>query len=645
MKKRVLLLSLLVTGALATQAQVSLTGSNPSYTQDFNTLSNTGSANTLAITGWVIKEVGTSAQVNQQYGADDGSSNAGNVYSYGAASTTERALGSLLSSSLTPSFGASFVNNTGQNITGVSVTYKGEQWRRGNTTAGVTDSLIFAVSFDADSINDATGTWVRIPALHFWSANTSATAGALDGNTVGGTRTGSSPALIAPGAKVWIRWTDFNASGTDDGLAIDDFQASFTTGGGGPVDTLVRFSTTAATAAENSGSYNLPVGYAPTSTSTAFTAQVVLKSGNAANIGNYTTQTVNFPANTATATVPVTITDNALVDGPKTFVFALRNPSGVLEVGSDSLFTLTVSDDDAPVVGPPVYSIATVRGANGQGQPDSMNVTCELRGTVYGVNLRPGGLEFTINDGTAGIGVFAPAGSATFGYTVNEGDSIRVWGDVTVFRGLAQMGFLDTIIDAGAGVLRQPELVTTLGEATESKLVRLNGCSLLTPSQWTGSGSYNVDCNCGGQAITLRIHGATTASTATVPTGTFDVIGIGSQFATTTTPPFTNGYQLIPRKVEDILYGGSISENEASANLSVFPNPTDGRFFVRFESKTAGNAVVALKDLTGRTVFSKNMNMVNGANQVELNEELSSGIYLVTIQIGNEKAVKRVVVR
>lgn len=645
MKKRVVLLSLLVTGALATQAQVSLTGSNPSYTQNFNTLAIANSNNNLTIQGWVIKEVGTSAQVNQQYGADNGANNAGNVYSYGATGDTERALGSLLSSTLTPSYGASFVNNTGQNITAVALTYKGEQWRRGNTTAGVADSLHFAVSFDADSVNDATATWIRIPSMDFWSINTTNTAGALDGNTVSATRTGSSPALIVPGAKVWIRWTDFNASGTDDGLAVDDFQANFTTGGGGPVDTLVRFSSTAASVAENAGTYNVPVIYAPTSTSTAFTAQVVLKSGNAADIGNYTTQTVNFAANVSSANVPVTITDNALIDGSKTFVFAVRNPSGTLEIGSDSLFTLTVTDDDAPVVGPPVYTIATIRGANTQGSPDSMNVTCEVRGTVYGVNLRTDGLEFTINDGTAGIGVFAPANSATFGYTVNEGDSIRVWGDVTSFRGLGQMGFLDTIITAGNGVVRTPQMVTTLGEATESKLVRLNGCTLINASQWTGSGSFNVDCNCSGQAITLRIHGNTTASGATAPTGNFDVIGIGSQFATTTTPPFTNGYQLIPRKVEDILYGGSISENEASANLSVFPNPTDGRFFVRFESKTSGNAVVALKDLTGRTVFTKNMNMVNGSNQVELNEELSSGIYLVTIQIGAEKAVKRVVVR
>jgi hypothetical protein len=34
---------------------------------------------------------------------------------------------------------------------------------------------------------------------------------------------GSGTLAIANGASFWIRWTDFNANGSDDGLAIDDF--------------------------------------------------------------------------------------------------------------------------------------------------------------------------------------------------------------------------------------------------------------------------------------------------------------------------------------------------------------------------------------------------------------------------------------
>jgi len=649
MKKRVLLLSLMVAGALSASAQVSLTGSNPSYSQDFNTLATSGNNNNI-FSGWVLSELGTSVQANNQYGANDGSSNTGNIYSYGTGTNAERALGALQSSSLAPKWGATFLNNTGQSITNVAVSFKGEQWRRGNITAGSRDTIVCHVSIDADSLNDVTATWIPVASLTFVSQNTTAapSAGtALDGNLAANslTLTASSPVSVPNGGKLWIRWTDRNIQGTDDGLAIDDFQATFTTTGGGTPDTLVRFSPTAATVAENAGSQNLSVTYVPTSPTSSFTAQVVLKSGNAADIGNYTTQTATFAANTNTTTVPVSITNNGIVDGTKTFVFALRNPSGAMLVGVDSLFTLTVTDDEAPVPTIPVYPIALVRGTNANGQPDSLGTVCEVRGTVYGINTRAAGLQFTIHDGTAGIGVFTPAN--TFGYTVQEGDSIHVRGEVAVFRGLAQMSFVDTIIKVTTpGNVEDPTFVTALNEGTESDLVRIQNCTLVNASQWTGNvNGFNVDITNGSTTFQMRVERNTTAITMPAPTGMFAVIGLGSQFATTTAAPFTNGYQIVPRKKEDILLGGSISENEASSKLSVFPNPTSGQFTVSFESAAAGNAVVALKDLTGRTVMTKNMVLGNGTNQINIDEQLSAGVYLVTIQMGGVKAVKRVVVR
>lgn len=645
MKKRVLLLSLVLTGAISASAQVSLTGTNPSYSQNFNTLAATGTSSVVPA-NWAFLETGSSA--NTTYAAGDGSSNTGNTYSFGTGTNTDRAFGAVASNNLQTVIGASFVNNTGSVVSGVSVTYRGEQWRRGNTTAGQKDSLLFQYSTNASSVGDPAATWTTVSALNFTSINTSTTAGALDGNTVNTTLTGNIPLNLQGGQILWIRFYDVNIVGSDDGLAADDFAASFTTNNGGPQDTLVRFSPIAGSVAENGGSFTLNLTYGPVSPSTAFTARVSLKSGAASDLGNYTTQTIHFAAGVSTATVPVTITDNNILDGNRNYVFAVRGPSGAMIVGNDSLFTLTVIDNETPV-GPqvPVYSIATVRGNNTNGGPDSLNVTCELRGTVYGVNLRPNGLEFTLNDGTAGISIFAPANSNTFGYTVHEGDSIRVVGDVITYRGLAQMAFLDTIIPAGPGHVKNPVGVSTLNEFSESNLVRLDNCHLTNPSQWTtgAAAPFNVDCNCGGQAIKIRIHNATTAITAAAPTGTFSVIGIGSQFATSATAPFTDGYQIVPRYISDILYGGGISESDASANMTVFPNPTQGRFFVSFESATTGKAVVALKDLTGRTVYAKNINLVNGTNQIEMNEQLTAGVYLVTIQVGNERAVKRVVVR
>src|SRR5262249_39141393 len=90
---------------------VSLTTLGSAYTENFDTLANTGTSSTTP-NGWAFLETGTNA--NTTYTAGTGSSNAGDTYSFGTpAGNAERALGGLLSGSLNPTIGASFTNNTG----------------------------------------------------------------------------------------------------------------------------------------------------------------------------------------------------------------------------------------------------------------------------------------------------------------------------------------------------------------------------------------------------------------------------------------------------------------------------------------------------------------------------------------------------
>src|SRR4051812_879559 len=71
------------------QAQVNYTGS---YSQNFDTLANTGSSSALPA-GWAFTETGPNA--NTTYTAMNGGSNAGDTYSFGATSSTERAFGTI----------------------------------------------------------------------------------------------------------------------------------------------------------------------------------------------------------------------------------------------------------------------------------------------------------------------------------------------------------------------------------------------------------------------------------------------------------------------------------------------------------------------------------------------------------------------
>lgn len=208
-------------------SQISLVSGT--YSQDFNTLAISG---TSAVTpaGWLFAETGTNA--NTTYNSGTGSGNAGDTYSFGASGNTERAFGGLLSGSLVPTIGASFINNTGGTITSITITYTGEQWRLG--TSGRNDRLDFQYSLNATGLTN--GTWTDVDALDFTAPIGTGSVGLLNGNAPANqsnlsfTLTGLS---VPNGSVFFIRWNDFNASGADDGLAVDDFSLSFNSTGTG----------------------------------------------------------------------------------------------------------------------------------------------------------------------------------------------------------------------------------------------------------------------------------------------------------------------------------------------------------------------------------------------------------------------------
>ncbi len=203
----------------ASGTSISLTTLGAAYMQNFDTLASSGTSSFVP-PGWGFSEAGSSADTT--YAAGTGSSSTGNTYSFGSSGSTERAFGGLQSSSLIPTIGACFTNDTGVTITALVISYTGEQWRLGS--AGRVDRLDFQYSTNATSLTS--GTYVDFDALDFIAPVTSGSTGARDGNAAAN-RTVISATIdglsIAHGASFFIRWTDFNASGSDDGLAVDDF--------------------------------------------------------------------------------------------------------------------------------------------------------------------------------------------------------------------------------------------------------------------------------------------------------------------------------------------------------------------------------------------------------------------------------------
>src|ERR1700741_2584755 len=193
-------------------AQVSLTTLGTPYTQNFDTpgLSNTAGSttNNLTIPGWFMTETGGGARDNEQYAVDTGGSTTGDIYSYGAAAATDRALGQLRSGTLIPFIGAQFTNNSGSDAGSMTVSYNGEQWRFGGVHSTVAERMDFQISFNATGAGGTAPTWIHVNSLDFSPSVTAGTAGALNGNAnqVAITGTFNFATALANGASFWIRW-------------------------------------------------------------------------------------------------------------------------------------------------------------------------------------------------------------------------------------------------------------------------------------------------------------------------------------------------------------------------------------------------------------------------------------------------------
>ncbi len=132
-------------------------------------------------------------------------------------------------------------------------------------------------------------------------------------------------------------------------------------------NTMLNFSPVSSSAQENVGTAHLSIQIQNPNTYLS-TAKVVLKSGNAAHIGNYTPINITFPSNsTAVQTIDINVTDDQIIDGNETFIFEIQNAQGGYYAipGLQRTYTLTVLDNDTilnddPMISTPSSGISSI---------------------------------------------------------------------------------------------------------------------------------------------------------------------------------------------------------------------------------------------------------------------------------------------
>jgi DNA/RNA endonuclease YhcR with UshA esterase domain len=265
------------------------------------------------------------------------------------------------------------------------------------------------------------------------------------------------------------------------------------------------------------------------------------------------TITLNVPANATSASFSVLLYPAVPSGRTDTLGFTMFGASLGISAGIVNQAMIRVQTLQIPT-----YSIGLLRGNNVAGTvvgiPDSNGVYARTTGIVLGGNRRllpSPGLEFFIFDpvSNAGIGVFRNANFTSNPYTVTEGDLIRVIGTVSHFNGLAQINVDSIVVLSSGNALPAPQVVTSMSDLTESRLIRINNLTLVpsssTSAQWpvsgaTGSGRTPKATN-GVDTFDIRIDNDVNLFNSPAPTGTFSMIGVGSQFDASA--PHTSGYQ------------------------------------------------------------------------------------------------------
>lgn len=222
-----------LSAALSVNAQVSL--STSSYFQTFDTLTSATWTNDSTLDGWYLFNKNSAAITTLNVGT--GNTTTGGFYSFGAANSSDRALGALGSGGTvfgSPGTGAvagwialAVTNNTGATITSVSLSYSGEQWRNGGNTTAQTMTLQYGFGTEFSSVSSWT---TATDTFSFTSPVTGTTAATVNGNSAGlvSSLGGSLTTNWQNNDVLWLRWVEVNDAGNDHGLAIDNFSLTAT---------------------------------------------------------------------------------------------------------------------------------------------------------------------------------------------------------------------------------------------------------------------------------------------------------------------------------------------------------------------------------------------------------------------------------
>lgn len=187
-----------------------------------------------------------------------------------------------------------------------------------------------------------------------------------------------------------------------------------------------------------------------------------------------------------------------------------------------------------------------------------------------------------IQDNTGGIAIYDNKLSE-----VQRGDSITVSGQLVDYNNLLEVSSVTNFSIHASGLpLPEPQIISIsdIGEEYEAELIRINNIEFVNAGGQFG-GNTNYSFTDGTNTGEIRISSGSPLVGDAIPTGTFDLLAICSQYKTT--------YQLLPRDADDFIFNTNIqltsalevTETTSNSITIEWNTDTDGTSEIRYGSE------------------------------------------------------------
>jgi len=211
---------------------------------------------------------------------------------------------------------------------------------------------------------------------------------------------------------------------------------------------------------------------------------------------------------------------------------------------------------------------------------------------------------------------------------------------------------INSTITVPAGVIASSITVTAVGTHTyvgdlSFELISPSGTQIPLVAEACGSGdNFNVTFSDAGSALACTIAAPSLNGTI-VPASPLSAIS-GQSAAGNWTLRISDGYNgdggtLTAWSIS--MCSPQLATPETSIqDFAIYPNPNNGNFNIQFTPNGSNDVEVNVHDIRGREIFNRKYQSNGLFNENLQLDGASSGIYLVTVQSGNAKVTRKIVI-